>query len=692
MSFEQLYWVSLCGCALGFVTTCHRRLAVPAAFAIAGALIYVQAFRFWNLTVDDAYISYRYAYNFAHGQGLVFNRGDHVEGYTNFAWVLLLSLTERLGAGIVTPARWMGYAADLGTLGVMWLLSRRIVPESTRTADVVFCGAAVMFGALPATGYWATAGLEEPLFTLLALLALYRCVVEREDARRLPLSAAIALAAALTRPEGVLVAAVVFLVRAIDVARGGRPARSLAVWCIIFVLPYVAYIGWRWSYYGYPLPNTYYQKATGGPALDWQRYREGLGYVRGFWMQTGAVLIFPLPLLALTRRDRRTALLPLIIFGLLWTAYVVYVGGDFMSFHRFMLPVVPIALLLATDAIVHLLGRVVREQPVVWQRAAAVALGLSVAAWVLVVPLREEELLNFRRTGRSAAVQIAAWLEEQDPDAYVAVGAAGYVPFHTHLRTLDTLGLTDEHIAHGPQLSDALNVQGHRKGDGAYVLSREPDMIIFGEQITPLPMTELQWRTRPPGLAAYNDLLLQPDLWELYEPAWAVLPQGAFNFLRRKDSPRVHAERAAPLSNAELAELRARDVPGSCDNWILPRPPANGDYGYFYLTGTEVTPGPPRRALTRYHADTVGSPVNVMKLYTGWMVGQSGWKLIGTEHGDLPSEPGGAFTTASFRAGTNAGARTASVAISDDGASLITSADFISPAEPLSAFYHCRTG
>jgi hypothetical protein len=692
MSFDQLYWVSLGGCALGFATTCHRRLAVPAAFAIAGALIYVQAFRFWNLTVDDAYISYRYAYNFAHGQGLVFNRGDHVEGYTNFGWVLLLSLTERLGAGIVTPARWMGYAADLGTLGVMWLLSRWLVSESTRTADIVFCGAALMFGALPATGYWATAGLEEPLFTLLALLALYRCIVERKDAQRLPLSAPIAFAAAITRPEGLLVAAVIFLVRAIDVARRERSPRSLAVWCLILLLPYAGYIGWRWSYYGYVLPNTYYQKATGGPTLDWQRYRDGMSYVRGFWMQTGAVLIFPLPLVAFTRNDRRAALLPLTLFTVLWTAYVAYVGGDFMSFHRFMLPVVPIVLLLAADSLMQLLGNIIRERPARLRSAAAVALGVIMAAWVLVVPGREEELLNFRRTGRSAAVQIAAWLEEQDPNTYVAVGAAGYVPFHTHLRTLDTLGLTDEHIAHGPQLSDELNVQGHRKGDGSYVLSREPDMIIFADQITPSPMTELQWRTRPPGLAAYNDLLLQPDLWELYEPAWAALPQGAFNFLRRKDSTRVQAERSAPLSYVELAELRARDLPGSCDNWILPRPPANGDYGYFYLTGTEVAPGAPRRAITRYHADTAGSAVKVMDLYEGWMVDQSRWKLIGTEHGELSSEPGGAFTIASFRAGANAGARTASVAISDDGTSLITSADFISPAEPLSSFYHCQKG
>jgi len=688
VSFDELYWVLLGGCALGFVATCHRRMAAPAAFAIAGAMIYWQAFRFWNLTVDDAYISFRYAYNLAHGHGPVFNNGERVEGYTNFSWVLLLSLTERLGAGIVTPSRWLGYGADLGTLGVMWLLSRRLVSESRRAADMVFCGAALLFGALPATGYWATAGLEEPFFTLLVLLALYRCIVEREEVSRLALSAPVALAAALTRPEGVLVAAVIGIVLAADVVRHRKSARSLAVWCALFALPYAAYIGWRWSYYGYPLPNTYYQKATGGPTVDWQRYRDGLNYVRGFWMQTGAVLIFPLPLVAFRKAERRAVLLPLALFTALWTTYVAYVGGDFMSFHRFMLPVVPIALLLTSDSLMQLLGNTIPDRPAWWRSAAAIALGVFVAAWVLVVPGREEDLLNFRRTGRSAAVQVAAWLETQDPNTYVAVGAAGYVPFRTHLHTIDTLGLTDKHIAHGPQLSDDLDVQGHRKGDGAYVISRRPDIIIWGEQTTPWPMTELQWRKMPPGLAAYNDLVAQPDLWTLYEPAWVKLPTGIFNFLRLKGSTRVQAERSAPLSASELADLRARDVPGSCDNWILPRPPANGDYGYFYLTGTETTGGVLRQAVTSYRADVTGSPAAVVEMYQHWMI-QAGWTATGTQRGELPSEPGVTFTTASFRADDSPGARTASTSVSDDGARLITSASFLSPSEPLSAFYRC---
>ena len=54
-----------------------------------------QMYYFSVFTVDDAYISFRYVENFAKGDGLVFNRGEYVEGHTNFLWVILLGLLKK---------------------------------------------------------------------------------------------------------------------------------------------------------------------------------------------------------------------------------------------------------------------------------------------------------------------------------------------------------------------------------------------------------------------------------------------------------------------------------------------------------------------------------------------------------------------------------------------------------------------
>src|SRR5438477_12672763 len=46
---------------------------------------------FWFQNVDDAYISFRYGKNLMNGYGLVYNKGEYVEGYTNFLWTIIMA-------------------------------------------------------------------------------------------------------------------------------------------------------------------------------------------------------------------------------------------------------------------------------------------------------------------------------------------------------------------------------------------------------------------------------------------------------------------------------------------------------------------------------------------------------------------------------------------------------------------------
>ena len=52
---------------------------------------------FGEWQMDDAFISYRYAWNLVHGSGLVYNPGQPVEGYTNFLWILMSAGAMLLG-------------------------------------------------------------------------------------------------------------------------------------------------------------------------------------------------------------------------------------------------------------------------------------------------------------------------------------------------------------------------------------------------------------------------------------------------------------------------------------------------------------------------------------------------------------------------------------------------------------------
>ncbi|HET9492622.1 MAG TPA: hypothetical protein VFR15_00155, partial [Chloroflexia bacterium] len=75
--------------ALAAVLTSRSRPALGLLLAAALAWLVVAGRVFGDWEMDDAYISYRYAWNMLQGNGLVYNPGELVEGYTNFLWTLL---------------------------------------------------------------------------------------------------------------------------------------------------------------------------------------------------------------------------------------------------------------------------------------------------------------------------------------------------------------------------------------------------------------------------------------------------------------------------------------------------------------------------------------------------------------------------------------------------------------------------
>src|SRR5690242_3944590 len=68
-----------------------RQLEV-AGFVVGCVLLLFGAYRVFAFVQDDAFITYRYAWNLRHGFGPVFNPGDHTEGYSCPLFMMLTSL------------------------------------------------------------------------------------------------------------------------------------------------------------------------------------------------------------------------------------------------------------------------------------------------------------------------------------------------------------------------------------------------------------------------------------------------------------------------------------------------------------------------------------------------------------------------------------------------------------------------
>ncbi len=286
----------------------------------------------WFLT-DDAFISFRYVRNLLEGHGLVFNPGERVEGYSNFLWVMELAAIWRvLGIPPEVAAPWLSVACTAGTIGAMlwWIYRLPALPHRGLTGWMALglvCSSATF-------AVWTSGGgLETRQFTCCIVLAVVCLSLYRSNRWGL-LAASLSLAAAaLTRPEGPLLAALCFGwfvgQRWADAGRLRLDWRELAYLIAPCILLVAAHFLFRYAYYGEWLPNTYYAKHV----RPW--YESGFRYLWAAALETGLYLLLPLAWVALRQRWRQfrdgTFALILLLIGV-HLAYVLRIGGDHFEY------------------------------------------------------------------------------------------------------------------------------------------------------------------------------------------------------------------------------------------------------------------------------------------------------------------------------------------------------------------------
>jgi len=287
-------------------------------------------------TVDDAYISFRYAENFAKGEGLVFNPGERVEGYTNFLWVILLGMLKKFGFDVPAMSLLLGTLFSLLTLAGTFLLSSTTSPTQPVSGMSQYFLTFSLLGLASSRAFaiWAVAGLETPLFLCIFTFAVWRHISEETNLSHCPYSAGLFGLMALTRPEGILYFGITVLHTVIYRLLVSRK-NIFGVWkrVVIFLAFVTPHFIWRWLYYGKLFPNTYYIKVGGALRLS------GFKYVYEFFLIYGGVAFFLVCclVLAATRIREYWTSYFLSIIGVS-ILYFLYVGGDWMPEFRFFHP------------------------------------------------------------------------------------------------------------------------------------------------------------------------------------------------------------------------------------------------------------------------------------------------------------------------------------------------------------------
>ena len=246
------------------------RAAEAALYVLAAIAAWVVRF-----VQDDAFITYRYARNLARGQGLVFNEGERVEGYTNFLWTVMHWLPERLGWSTPVFSQVVGIVVMVAAVAVTLRLARRLFGSES----FAFLVALTLLANMSFLAY-ATGGLETMQQTLLVtsvaalLLPVTATPRPAETARRVGAGLCAGLAI-LTRMDSAVLITVWVLAYLVAQWRRSRGAGNsvsttfvaavqIAGPAALLLLPWFI---WKLSYYGNLLPNTFYAKSAGNPVV-----------------------------------------------------------------------------------------------------------------------------------------------------------------------------------------------------------------------------------------------------------------------------------------------------------------------------------------------------------------------------------------------------------------------------------------
>jgi arabinofuranosyltransferase len=467
---------------------------------------------------DDAFISLRYVQNFLHGNGLVWNAGERVEGYSNFLWVMIVSALGRFGLDPVLATKLIGAGSYVLLVGLVFWWVRKWSRESLDTS-LWMIPVIVTATAAPVV-IWSMAGLETELFALLAtagVLSFAECMAENHRAMA---GAGVLLGlAALCRPDGLLFVA---LACGYGVIRGLFTPERFDRRLIGFVVPIgllvLPHLFWRHWYYGQWVPNTYFVK--GPQSLD--LVQTGLSYVGNFavafpvvMVLTGVAAVWGVG--ARTLNHRSGWLLSVIV---VYLTYVATIGGDHMPGYRLLVPIIPLAGVLLYQLI----------QSVRVLTLPRVSAGIVVAVLCLFavgIQWPDTECRRARITDGAAYIGslIGKYINANWPEgSLVALNTAGSTPYYApKLKFIDMLGLNDTMIAHRknvPLRTEMQKTPGHGKGDGQYVLSRRPDYIIIGPSNGDY-IADFPW-----FLSDY-ELEGSAEFTRYYEPVKVVISAGA---------------------------------------------------------------------------------------------------------------------------------------------------------------------
>ena len=415
-------------------------LLVILLLSLVTYLFILQLDAIWPFTIDDMYITLRYAKNWAEGFGIVWNIGEPpVEGYSNFSFLVLARLALMLDLNPVFVLKSVGVAGLFLTCAAVYCLSRFWF--SVRLAFIPCFWILTYRGQI----IWTASGLETTIYEALIVFSvvflfkgLGYTVVQKSSSLNFSrpsyfIYAGVTLAlASMTRPEApalaLLFLCILYFTKKMEI-------QAIFLLVVAFLICFLPYFIWRYTFFGHLFPNSVYCKG-----LD--------GHMAFMLDKQYLLLIWPFILLSIPAIYKSTE----ITHYFLWLPSVLYSvllinASDLVAFdNRFFLPAFVLLLPLSLKGIEQMrIFLSTRYGIFTTSFATYWAAVIVVALFIPTMTLRGYHYFSQNPlAGERLREQVLEWLEyHTHANDRVVLADSGMIPYRSSLRYIDSYCLNN---------------------------------------------------------------------------------------------------------------------------------------------------------------------------------------------------------------------------------------------------------
>lgn len=272
---------------------------------------------------DDAYILFRHVANFVNGDGIVFNFGQRIQGFSTPLWFLLISFISMFLKHILMSAMVTSIVLSMAAFLVLYKIECKLSnsnlplfsPLLLLLFSISFCD-------------FSTSGLENSLSHFIISVILLVTVLDNWNRYR-KLFFVLAALLILTRLDNILlILPITILLIKTEYSLSSKSLVGLTRDLIPGALVFTVWITFSTFYFGFPLPNTYYAKLSSGLPLEEYLIR-GLYYIRDL-MYDPASFIIMVSSLIISLGSKNKTNIAISMGVILYLLYIIYIGGDFM--------------------------------------------------------------------------------------------------------------------------------------------------------------------------------------------------------------------------------------------------------------------------------------------------------------------------------------------------------------------------